>query len=129
MSRSLFQFVALLTAGFLFAFWQRRKRGQPAPIRDGFRVVRWSIGYRLVSATFLIAILSACAYFLWLELATHEKGVAAVWFLLIPLLALALWGALAGRVHNEYNDSTLISYPMTGMSRQFALSDFTMAGP
>jgi hypothetical protein len=73
--------------------------------------------------------LSACAYFLWLEFATDEKGGAAIGSLVIPLLALAFWGTLVGRVRNEYNDKTLIAYPMTGKPRQFALSDFTMGGP
>ena len=129
MSHYVFQFFALLLAAVAFSVLRQGYGGNPAPIRNGFYVVRWSIRYLLINGAFLIAMLSACIYFLWLEFATDEKGVAVIWFLLIPLLTLAFWGTLSWRVRNEYNDTTLIAYPMTGKPRQFELSDFTMAGP
>jgi hypothetical protein len=64
-----------------------------------------------------------------LQFATDEKGIAVLWFLMTPLLALAVWAALTFRVRNEYNETTLIAYPMTGKPQQFALSAFTRAGP
>jgi hypothetical protein len=82
-----------------------------------------------VNAAFIAAMLSACTYFLWLQLATDEKGIAVLWFLMTPLLALAVWAALTLRVRNEYNETILIAYNMFGKPRQFALSDLTVAGP
>jgi len=58
-----------------------------------FHVVRWSLGFRVLSAAFLIAMLTACTYFLWLQLATDEKGIDVISFRMAPLLAFAVWAA------------------------------------
>ena len=58
-----------------------------------------------------------------------SKRTPAVLGLAFILLAFASWGAGPWRVRNEYNETIVISYPMTGKPRQFALSDFTRAGP
>jgi hypothetical protein len=84
---------------------------------------------RIVNAAFFITVLSMCGYFLFLNFAGGEKIPVPLWILVILLLSLACLGALTWRARNEYNESTLIAYPMIGKSRQFALSDFTLAGP
>jgi hypothetical protein len=128
MSHYTFQLVVLTIGAILTALWARHTRGRPAQIKNGFHVVRWGLGLRLLSAALLIAMLSACAYFSWLQLATDEKSFAVLWFLLIPILVFAAWTALIFRVRNEYNETILIAYDMFGKSRQFTLSDFTRAG-
>jgi hypothetical protein len=130
MSRYIFQFFVLTIGAILTALWEaRRNRNRPAQIKNGFHVVRCSLGLRLLGAAFLIAMLTACTYLLWLHLATDEKRLDVLWFLVAPLLAFAVWAALTFRVRNEYNETTLIAYDMFGEPRQFALSDLTMAGP
>jgi hypothetical protein len=124
-----FQFIVLSIGFILFAVWFSRNRNRPAQIRDGFHVVRWSFRLRLLSATFLIAMLIACIYFLWVELATDEQRTAVLWFLMIPLLAFAVLAALTFRVGNEYNETILIAHSIFDKPRHFPLSDFTMAGP
>jgi hypothetical protein len=123
------QFVVLTIAAILTALWARHTRGRTAQIKNGFHVVRWSLGLRLLSAVFLIAMLAACTYLLWLQFTTDEKGIAVLWFLVAPLLAIAIWSALTFRTRNEYNDTILIAYDMLGRSRRFGLSELTVAGP
>jgi hypothetical protein len=129
MSRYIFQFVVLTVATILTALSARHPRGHPAQIKNGFRVVRWGLGLRLLGAVFLIAMLTACTYLLWLQFATDEKRFAVLWFLAAPLLAFAVWAALTFRMRNEYNDTILIAYDMFGKRRQFRLSDLTVAAP
>jgi hypothetical protein len=129
MSRYTFQFVVLSLGAIIFALWFGRNRNRPAPIKNGFRVVRWGFGLRLLSAALLIAMLTACTYFLWLQFTTDEKGIAVLLFPAAPILAFAVWTTLAFRMHNEYNEAILIAYDMFGKRRQFRLSDFTLAGP
>ena len=128
MSRYVFQFFALLAVAVLFALWQRN-RSTPAPIRNGFYVVRWPLPMRIVNAAFFITVLSTCGYFLFLNFAGGEKIPVLLWMLVILLLSLACWGALTWRARNEYNESMLIAYPLIGKPRRFAVSDFTRAGP
>jgi hypothetical protein len=128
MSRYVFQFLVLLSVAVLFALWQRN-RITPAPIRNGFYVVRWPLTVRIVNAAFFITVLSMCGYFLFLSLAGGGKIPVLLWILVILLLSLACWGALTWRARNEYNESTLIAFQMIGKPRQFAVSDFTRTGP
>jgi hypothetical protein len=60
MSRYAFQFFVLLSVAVLFTLWQRN-RTTPAPIRNGFYVVRWPLTMRIVNAAFFI-----CAVDVWL---------------------------------------------------------------
>jgi hypothetical protein len=128
MSRYLFQFDALIAVAYLFAFWWRRSRNKPAPIRNGFQIVRWSLALRFIYSVILTAMLCGSVYLLWLQFTTDER-VAVLWILAIPLTVLAAWATVAARARIEYNDITLIAYPMTGKMRQFALKDFTISGP
>ena len=73
--------------------------------------------------------LTACAFFIWTKFATDENVPDAIWVLVIPLLALSSYGPLSWRVRTEYNETSLRAYPRTGQPRQYALSDFTRAGP
>jgi dipeptide/tripeptide permease len=57
----LFQFFVLLLGAILCALWARRNRGRPARAKNGFNVVRWGLGLRLVSAAFLTAMLQQFA--------------------------------------------------------------------
>ena len=129
MSHYIFQFFGLLLFAVLFAFWQRRNRDRPPPIRDGVYVVRWSLILRLMNGAFFIMMLTACAFFIWTKFATDENVPDAIWVLVIPLLALSSYGPLSWRVRTEYNETSLRAYPRTGQPRQYALSDFTRAGP
>ena len=129
MAGYLFQFFVLLLGAILGALWLRRNRGRPAQVKNGFNVVRWGLGLRFLSAVVLIAMLTACTYFVWLQFATDERGIAALLFLTTPSLAFAVWTALFFRARNEYNETALIAYNMFGKSRQFVLSDLTVAGP
>jgi hypothetical protein len=129
MSYYTFQFLVLSLGSICFALWFKGNRNRLAKIRNGFHIVRWSFSLRLLSAAFLIAMLTSSVYFLWLQLTTGERGLGVIWFLAIPLLALAFWGTLNFRVRNEYNETSLIAYSAFGKPRQFTLSDFTMAGP
>jgi hypothetical protein len=124
-----FQFFVLTVAAILCALWARRNRGRPAQVKNGFKLVRWGLGLRLLSAVVLIVMLTACTYFVWLQFATDERGIAVLLFLTTPSLAFAVWTVLFFRARNEYNETALIAYNMFGKSRQFVLSDLTVAGP
>jgi hypothetical protein len=54
---------------------------------------------------------------------------ALVLVFVVPLLALASWGALSARTRTEYNESTLIVFPVFGQPQRIAIRDFTRAGP
>lgn len=129
MSRFVFQFIGLLLAALLFAYWQRRNRDATPATRNGFYVVRWSLTLRIINSGFFIMMLSSCVFFIWAGFATDENVPAVIWCLVIPMLALSSYGPLSWRARTEYNNNTLISYPMMGNARQYALSDFTRAGP
>lgn len=129
MSHYVLQFFGLLLFAVLFAFWQRRNRDRPPPIRDGVYVVRWSVALRLMNVAFFIMMLTASVFFIWAKFATDESVPGAIWVLMIPLLALSSYGPLSWRVRTEYNETSLTAYSRTGQPTQYALSDFTRAGP
>jgi hypothetical protein len=114
---------------FPFTLWLRRAGTKPAPFRNGFHVVRWPLALRLIYAAFVFMVLAMCAIFLWASLATDEKGTPVILVIVIPLLALAGWGALSWRTRTEYNDMTLIAFPGIGQPQSFAIRDITRAGP
>jgi hypothetical protein len=129
MSRYLVQFLGLMLLAIALAYWKRHAGAQLPPTRNGFYVVRWPLTLRLINAAFFVVMLATCAFFLWLRFASDENVPPLLWGLMFILLALASWGTLAWRARNEYNETTIIAHPMTGKPRQFALSDFTRAGP
>jgi len=110
------------------ALWQRRNRDRPPPIRAGVYVVRWSLTLRLMNCVFFVMMLTACAFFIWAKFATDENVPGAIWVLVTSLLVLSSCGPLSWRVRTEYNETSL-TYPRAGQPRQYALSDFTRAGP
>jgi hypothetical protein len=129
MSRYFVQFLGLMLLAIALVYWKRHAGAQLPPTRNGFCVVRWPLTLRLINAAFFIVMLAMCAFFLWARLATYEDVPSVIWGLMIPLLALSIWAVLSWRTRNEYNETTLIAYPLSGKPRQFALSDFTRAGP
>jgi hypothetical protein len=129
MSRYLFQFFGLLIAFQLLILWQRQNRTKQSPFRNGFHIVRWPLALRLIYAGFFTSTLAICGVLFWAELKTDEEVPSSLWVFAIALLALSSLGTLAWRTRTEYNESTVITYPMTGKPRQFALRDFTRAGP
>lgn len=98
-------------------------------MRDGVYVVRWSLTLRLINGAIFIMMLTTCAFLIWAQFATGENVPGVIWALVIPRLALSSYGPLSWRARTEYNETSLIAYPMTGQPRQYALSDFTRAGP
>jgi hypothetical protein len=129
MSHYLFQFFALLLTAILFSLWQRRNRSKPAPIRNGFQVVRWPLPLRLLYMALFIVVLAMCAVLFWERFATDENVPFPLLGLAMIVLALSSLGLFSWRVRTEYNDTILVAYAMTGKPRRFALSDFTRAGP
>jgi hypothetical protein len=129
MPRYVFQFLALLLLPVGLVYWKRHASTQSAPIRNGFNVVRWPLIVRLINVAFFLMMLVGCAFLLWANLATDEKVPAILWIIDIPLLVLSSYGPLSWRVCNEYNDTTMISFRLTGKSKQFAIADFTRADP
>ena len=65
----------------------------------------------------------------WVVPNGRNRAPGAIWVLVIPLLALSSYGPLFWRVRTEYNEASLTAYPRTGHPRQYAISDFTRAGP
>jgi hypothetical protein len=129
MSRYLFQFFALLVSTVLFTLWLRRSGAQPAPVLNAFHIVRWPLALRLINAAFCVMVLAICGIFLWARLATDEKVPSVILVLAVPLVALAGWGALSARTRTEYNESTLIVFPVFGQPQRIGIRDFTRAGP
>ncbi len=129
MPHYLLEFLGLLLLPIALAYWKRRAGAQPPPIQNGFYVVRWPLAVRLINVAFFIVMLATCIFFLWSRFTSDQNVPPLLWGLLFMLLALATWGAGTWRVRNEYNETTIVAYPMTGKPRQFALSDFTRAGP
>jgi hypothetical protein len=129
MSRYVFQYFVLLIAALLFTSWQRRNRGKPAPIRNGFHVVRWPLTLRLIAGAFFIMVLTIELSLIWAKFTTDENIPGVIRVLAIPLLAPSSYAPLAWRARTEYNETNLIAYPMMGHPRQYAVSDFTRAGP
>jgi hypothetical protein len=129
MSRYLVEFLGLMLLPVALAYWKRHAGARHPPTQDGFYVVRWPLTVRLVNVVFFIVMLATCIFFLWSRFASDQNVPPLLWGLLFILLALATLGARTWRVRNEYNETTIIAYAMTGKPRQFALSDFTRAGP
>ena len=129
MSRYIVQFLGLMLLPIALAYWKRNASVRPPPTQNGFYVVRWPFTVRLINVAFFIVMLATCIFFLWSRITSKQNVPPLLWGLLFLLLALATWGTRAWRVHNEYNETTIVAYPMTGKPRQFALSDFTRAGP
>lgn len=129
MSHYLVQFLGLMLIPIALVYWKRHAATQTPPTRNGFHVVRWPLTVRLVNVAFFLAMLVICAFLLWSRFTSHQKVPLLLWGLAFILLALASWGAGTWRVRNEYNETTIISYQMTGKPRQLPLSDFTRAGP
>jgi hypothetical protein len=84
MSRYVFQYFVLLIAALLFTSWQRRNRGKPAPIRNGFHVVRWPLTLRLIAGAFFIMVLTIEPSLIWAKFTTDENIPGVIWVLAIP---------------------------------------------
>jgi hypothetical protein len=129
MSRYVVQFLGLMLLGVVLAYWRRRSSNRHPPTRSGFYVIRWPLPIRLISGALFIVMLAICGFLLWARLATDENVPFLLLGLALLLLALSSYGALSWRTRNEYNETTIIAYPVIGRPRHFPLSDFTRAGP
>jgi hypothetical protein len=129
MSRYVFQFLGLMLLGVVLGYWKRRSSTRHPPTRTGFYVIRWPLPIRLINGALFIVMLGICGFLLWARLATDESVPFLLLGLALLLLALSSYGALSWRTRNEYNETTIIAYPVIGRPRHFSLSAFTRAGP
>jgi membrane protein implicated in regulation of membrane protease activity len=96
----------------------------PPPVRNGYTVVAWPLSMRLMSGTLLALMLSALA-----GLVMAGGAPPILWVLAIALNVIAGVSVLYfWRVRNEYNETTIVSYSLTGGPKRFTLSEFANAG-
>jgi hypothetical protein len=124
--RYLIELVALgVLVPVVLAYIRRNARAKPRLNREGLQVVRWSFFTRLVSALLFVGLTVTLVVLIFAEHA--PIGLCA---LSVMAASLAGYGALyVWRSRTEYDATTIHSYAMFGKPGQFAMRDFTRAGP
>jgi membrane-associated HD superfamily phosphohydrolase len=117
------QTITVIVTALLIAWFAKRAR-RPAPLVDGWHIVKWPLPLRLLSVALSAMMLWAAIVLMQgMQWAPTASTLVVVFVLACLYLMLFFW-----RSWVKYNGDTLISSTTWGRPRQFRLSDLQFTG-